>query len=286
MKPLRSFYFSDEPYLSVLKGVYQALRAPEAFVKLLGQPRTGKSTLCEKLSQFLERKGQRVCYINTAIESPDMLRSLLARQLDLPDSANFARLMEDALADIETAPLVLIFDDAHLLTDITLIEISRLAEVQKGNRRLINVLLCGEPVLSKRLASDREFKSLLLHVSHSFTLEPMGQEAVQQFLRRYGERAGQPALTLEADALSYFYKTTRGFPGSVISLSRSLLSARVGAPQPGPVTRSELLRLVQEAPAMELPPSSGLRASTRRLGLVPLAAVVIIVALALLYQRL
>ena len=57
---------------------------PEAFIKLVGNPHTGKSLLCQKFSQFLKRKDFRVIYFDTAIESPEILRGLLAREFDLP----------------------------------------------------------------------------------------------------------------------------------------------------------------------------------------------------------
>ena len=95
----RSFYFSDGPYIQVLKALVGALTLPEAFVKLLGNPLTGKSVLCTKLTQYLRCKGLKVIYFGKAIESPGMLRAALAQEFDLPLSANFARILEDALQE-------------------------------------------------------------------------------------------------------------------------------------------------------------------------------------------
>jgi general secretion pathway protein A len=186
----RSFYFSDGPYIQVLKALVGALTLPEAFVKLLGNPHTGKSTLCTKLTQYLRRKGVKVIHFDKAIESPDMLRAALAQEFDLPLTANFARILEDALQEQNQKRVILIFDDAHLLTNITLIEIYRLAEVQVNKKRLLNVLLCGEPGSEKRLLSNSEFKSLLLNVSHKFKLEPMNEEELAQSFYRFVEMAG------------------------------------------------------------------------------------------------
>lgn len=121
------FYFGDGPYLQILQGLHRALSAQESFVKLLGNARTGKSRLCGKLTQYLDRKGFRVVYFNYAIESPEMLRTMLSRELDLPDSNSFARVLEYKFKEDSDNPIILIFDDAHLLTSITLLEIYRLA---------------------------------------------------------------------------------------------------------------------------------------------------------------
>ena len=81
------FYYSDGPYLQALQGLHGALCQAEAFVKFVGQPRTGKSSVCEKLTQFLQHKQYQVVYFDYAIESPEMLRAMLAQELDLPGSS-------------------------------------------------------------------------------------------------------------------------------------------------------------------------------------------------------
>ena len=177
----QTFYFSDGPYLQVMQGLYAALSGPEALVKFIGQSRTGKSGVCEKLTQFMRLKDYRVIYFDYPIESPDMLRSLLAKELDMPDTVNILRHLEDALAAEAEKPLILIFDDAHLLSDISLIEIYRLAGVQVGQKRVIHIVLCGEPELERRLSRKKEFNSLLQHVSHNFLLEPMNAVTTSQF---------------------------------------------------------------------------------------------------------
>ncbi len=105
----------------------------------MGQPQTGKYLLCQKFSQFLKPKDYEVIYFDTAIESPEILRALLAREFDLPEPSNFARLLEDSLCLQAEKSVVLIFDDAHLLTDVTLFEIYRLTEVQAETRRMLNL---------------------------------------------------------------------------------------------------------------------------------------------------
>ncbi|MDD9889035.1 MAG: ATP-binding protein, partial [Gammaproteobacteria bacterium] len=205
-----SFYFSGGPYQQLLQGMHDALSMPEAFIKLMGPAHTGKTTLCDKLVQYMRRKGFRVVHFDYAIESPEMLRTMLARELDLPNLANFARVLEDALIDDHDKPLLLIFDDAHLLSDISLIEVYRLAEVQTGSRRMLNIVLCGDTSLESRLLSNSEFKSLLLHVSHKFYLEPMDPETLSLFFVTYLEKAGMPGIQLEPKAMNYFYKSCKG----------------------------------------------------------------------------
>lgn len=282
----RSFYFSDGPYIQVLKALVGALTLPEAFVKLVGNPHTGKSALCVKLTQYLRRKGVKVIHFDTAIESPDMLRAALAQEFDLPLSSNFARILEDALQDPNQKRVILIFDDAHLLTDITLIEIYRLAEVQVNKKRLLNILLCGEPSLEKRLLSNREFKSLLLNVSHKFKLEPMNDEELGQFFYRFVDKAGLPGLQLEQSAMSYFFKLCKGYPGPAANMCQLIVAARKDSAELYPVTKTELTHIFKSATDEQALPSAGFRYSNKISTLIPFAAVLLIVSMGLIYRQL
>ena len=283
----RSFYFSDGPYIQVLKALVEALTLPEAFVKLLGNPHTGKSVLCTKLTQYLRRKGVKVIYFGKAIESPGMLRAALAQEFDLPLSANFARILEDALQEQNQKRVILIFDDAHLLTNITLIEIYRLAEVQVNKERLLNVLLCGEPGLEKRLLSNSEFKSLLLNVSHKFKLEPMNEEELAQSFYRFVDMAGLPGLRLEPSAIGYFFKLCKGFPGSAANMCQLIVAARKKSAELHPISKTELVKIFSAANGEQALPSIGFRYTNNKVNtLISLAAVMLVVSVGLIYRLL
>lgn len=285
----QTFYFSDGPYLQAIQGLHAALSGSEAFVKFIGQPRTGKSGVCEKLTQFMRLKDHRVIYFDYPVESPDMLRSMLAKELDIPNSFNLLRHLEDVLVSEVEKPLVVIFDDAHLLSDITLIEIYRLAGVQVEQKRVINIVLCGETELERRLRGKQvrgkqEFTSLLHHISHNFLLEPMDAATTSHFLLAYLEKMELPGLQLEPAALNQFYKSCKGFPGPAYSLCQLLLSIRQESHELSPITKGELLLAIRSADSEQPVSSSLLREGNRWLLLGPIAAVVVIASLAFLVR--
>ncbi|MBL4572735.1 MAG: AAA family ATPase, partial [Gammaproteobacteria bacterium] len=282
----QTFYFSDGPYLQAMQGLHAALSGSEAFVKFIGQPRTGKSGVCEKLAQFMRLKDYRVIYFDYPVESPDMLHSTLTKELDIPDSFNILRHLEDALTEQGEKPLVLIFDDAHLISDITLIEIYRLAGVQVEQKRVINIVLCGEPELERRLNRKQEFNALLQHVSHNFLLEPMNAATTASFLSAYLEKMELAGLKLEPAALNLFTKSSKGFPGPAYSLCELVFAARQDSIEQTPITKAELLLAIRSANNEQPISSSLLREGNRWMLLAPLAAVVVIASLALLVRQL
>jgi len=269
-----------------MQGLHAALSGSEAFVKFIGQPRTGKSGVCEKLTQFMRLKGYRVIYFDYPVESPDMLHSMLTNELNIPESFNILRHLEDALAQQGEKPLVLIFDDAHLLSDITLIEIYRLADVQIEQKRIINIVLCGEPELERRLRKKQEFVTLLQHVSHNFLLEPMSTTTTSHFLLAYLEKMELADLQLEPAAQTQFYKSCKGFPGPAYSLCQLVFASRQDSAELSPLTKEELLLAIRSADGEQPVSSSFLREGNRWMLFGPIAAVVVIASLALLVRQL
>jgi len=282
----QAFYFSDGPYLQALQGLHAALSGSEAFVKFIGQPHTGKSGVCAKLAQYMRRKDYRVIYFENPIESPDMLRSMLAKELDIPDTFNIVRHLEDALSLQGEKPLIIIFDDAHLISEITLIEIFRLSSVQVREKRAINIVLCGEPELEQRISNKQEFNSLRQHFSHNFLLRPMSLATTSQFLDAFLKKMGLPGLRLEEAALAQFYKSSKGFPAPAYSLSQLIYSlGKTGSGQ-RVLTKEELLLAIRNADGEQPIPTGGLREGSRWLLFTPLAAALIIASLALLLRQL
>lgn len=269
-----------------MHGLHSAVSGTEAFVKFIGQPHTGKSGVCEKLAQFMRHKDHRVIYLDYAIESPDMLRSMIAKELDIPDTFNIFRHLEDSLASTPQKPLVIIFDDAHQLSDITLIEIYKLAGVQVEHSRVINIVLCGEPDLEKRLSSKKEFRPLLQHLSHNFLLEPMNAETTSHFLAAFLEKMNLPGLQLAPGAKSQFYKSCKGFPGPAYSLCQLILSLRQHDLDLQPVRKEELLKAIRSVDGDKPVPSSESREGNRWLLLGPIVVVIVIASLALLMRQL
>ena len=109
----RSFYFSGGQYLQILQSLCHDLTKPEAFVQLMGGAKSEKSALCETLALYLLRKGYDVVFIDYPIESPEMLRNVLAQKFKLPTTNNVARQLEDMFLKNFEKPKLLIFDDSH-----------------------------------------------------------------------------------------------------------------------------------------------------------------------------
>lgn len=280
----RSFYFSDGQYLEILQSLCHELTKTEAFVQLMGGARSGKSALCETLALFLTRKGYEVIYIDYPIESPEMLRGVLAQEFNLPNDNNVSRQLEDSLSASFEKSKLLIFDDAHRLSDMTLLEIHRMAEIQVGSKRVLNVLLCGEPELDARLLNKKELQSLVLNVSRKYLLRPMDIETLSQFFLSYVAKSESVGLQLADDALDLFYASSKGYPGPATSLCELIVHSTKANTGQQVITKVELAELIRNSHIQQALPAAELINVSQLKVLVPIAAVFSIAAIGFVFQ--
>lgn len=285
MMAKQAFYFSGGSYLRLLQGLHQAVNDTPSVQFFLGLEGSGKSALCEKLSQFLRRKQLRVLHLASGVESPELLRMALARQLELPAQGNPAALIEEA-SHASGQPIVLIIDDAHLLTEATLLEIDRLAQVRTRGDRACSVVLSGESALLERIKGKAELAELQAAASQPFVLQPMSVAELEAFLQAFAAEAGIHGLGFSDDAMHLLYKLCKGYPGPAGNLARELVGNLSGAPRNTPLTRHDIDQLIKNSAGEQVLPSFKLGAESARPGMIPVAAVIVIASLAFVYQQL
>lgn len=281
----QTFYFSGGSYLRQLQGLHQALGNGSSVQLLVGREGTGKSALCAKLTQFLRRKQLRVLHFAGGVESPDLLRIALARQLELPAQGNPAALIEEA-SHASAQPIVLIVDDAHLLSEVTLLEINRLAQVQLHGRPACSVVLSAEPALLVEIQGKSELDELQKAADQPFELRPMTVAELETFMQSFSVAAGVSGLGFTADAMQLLHKFCKGYPGPAGKLAAEVVDSLAGASLTTPLTRHDLDQLIKNSVDGQLLPSFHLGLQSARPGMFPVAAVVVIASLALVYQQL
>jgi type II secretory pathway predicted ATPase ExeA len=280
----RSFYFSDGQYLQLLQSLCHDLTKAEAFVQLMGSAKSGKSALCETLTLYLRRKGHDVVYIDYPIESPEMLHRVLAQKFSLPNVNNVAKQLQDALLTNFEKPKLLIFDDAHQLSDITLLEIYRMAEIQASSKRVLNVLLCGEQELDTRLLNKKELSSLLRNVSLKYLLKPMDKETLSRFFLSYVAQKGLPGLQLSKDALGLLYRSSKGYPGPATLLVELAVQSAVGNSNQNVITKLELAEQINDSDIQQGLTSAESFSVSQLNVLGPIAAVFTIAAMGFMFS--
>jgi type II secretory pathway predicted ATPase ExeA len=213
-------YYFVEPYFSLIQRLEQALQEPEFFISLTGVAGSGKSTLLELVRARYEEAGFCVALIADAPQSANKLRSLVRECFDVRKTYNFARGLETQLGRnaVDYRGIVLIFDDCDKMDDATLLELTKLTDIQVKPNSMLSVIMCGSPDLGTRLAQSPELKAVRQRISHRLRLSALTARTLPTFVCLHAHNTSKPDLTFDAAALKQLSKVTGGLPGEVIKI--------------------------------------------------------------------
>src|SRR6201981_649624 len=215
----------DPRYLFLTRHTEEALacltygiQSRKGFVLLTGEMGTGKTTLINKLLEWLRLQQVATAFIfNSRMNVPQFLDYMMA-DFGIPvDSKSKSQILQrlynwllDRYRAGETA--VLIVDEAQNLTDEVLEEIRMLTNLETFTEKLLQIVLVGQPELETKLKQPqlRQLRQRLTlrAKTHPLTVEET-RAYVQQRLRIAGSDGRQ---IFDGDALSAVHKYSNGIP--------------------------------------------------------------------------
>ena len=215
----------DPRYLFLTRHTEEALacltygiQSRKGFVLLTGEVGTGKTTLINKLMEWLRLQQVATAFIfNSRMDVAQLLDFMMA-DFGIPcDSKSKSQVLQrlynwllDRYRAGETA--VLVIDEAQSLSDEALEEIRMLTNLETFTEKLLQIILVGQPELEYRLKQPglRQLRQRLTlrAKTHAFNLEETKAYIAQRL--RIARRNGEPMF--EPDALTALYRYSAGIP--------------------------------------------------------------------------
>ncbi|WP_261373383.1 ExeA family protein [Rheinheimera sediminis] len=233
LTPNTAFYVDLPQHHEALEVLNTALNVGEGFIKVTGEVGTGKTMLCRKLINEAAADWV-IAYIPDPSLSPVELRWAFATELGLQqagtiDNQQLVQLLQHRLVALaaEGKRVVLIIDEAQALPDDTLEALRLLTNFETEQRKLLQVVLFGQPELDKRLGSYK-FRQLRQRVSFSYFLRGMSFYEVQAYVQARVDIAGVRQPLFSPGALKAIWKYSRGIPRLVNVLSHKGLMLAFG----------------------------------------------------------
>jgi len=230
--PDTSFTFSAHGHQEALNTLLVALQCGEGFVKITGEVGTGKTLLCRRLLQTLG-EGVVTAYLPNPNLEPQTLLLALTEELRIADTGgldqyHLLRRINHALLDHARANkrVVLCIDEAQAMPLETLEALRLVSNLETEKRKLIQIVLFGQPELDEKLA-DPSVRQLLQRITFHQRLEGLGKEEIALYLQhrmRVAGYRGEPLFT--AGAVRALRRATHGTPRLINVLAhKALLSA-------------------------------------------------------------
>ena len=237
LTPDTRFFVPLQQHQDVLAVLKTALDAGEGFIKVTGEVGSGKTLLCRLLLQQAEPDWQ-LAYLPDPCLTPLELRWALALELGLQYSGNIdppqlLQLLQRQLMLLaaQGKKTIVLLDEAQALPDETLEALRLITNLETEQRKLLQVVLFGQPELNRRLAAYR-FRQLRQRITFSSHLNLMSAKQVSAYLQQRMAQAGAGKVMFRSAAIAGISRYSRGIPRLVNVLAHKALLLAYGEGQP------------------------------------------------------
>jgi MSHA biogenesis protein MshM len=230
--PDTSFFMNRAGYQDALNVLSIALRSGEGFVKVTGEVGVGKTILCRKLMKSISKEFV-TAYIHNPYIKADSLLFSIADALSVKYSSNISQhmLMKSiTLALLNThrsgKKVVVCLDEVQAMPVQTLESLRLLTNLETEKRKLLQVVLFGQPELDT-LLNQPSVRQLKQRITFSYRLLPLNKVAMYSYIRHRLQIAGNIDNNIFTKRASEaIYKQSKGIPRLInILCHKSLICA-------------------------------------------------------------
>ncbi|MDO8925757.1 MAG: AAA family ATPase [Sideroxyarcus sp.] len=239
LTPDTSFFFACTNYQEGLNTLLVAARSGEGFIKIVGEVGNGKTLLCRKFLATLSSDRETTTdigtqdggtsgrhaakYITAYIPNPYLEpRSLLLAladefRIEMDTSYDQHQLLRELTRTLlnfarDGKRVVVCLDEAQAMPLESLEVLRLLTNLETEKRKLMQVILFGQPELDERLKHN-SVRQLRQRISFQYQLEGLHRDEMDRYLRHRLAVAGFKGETLfNHGAVSMMHRVTRGTP--------------------------------------------------------------------------
>jgi len=236
------FLFLSAPHRRAYDELTAGIARDESLLLLTGETGSGKTTLCRAIIAALGERTFSSVLHQPYMTGPEMLR-LILRDFGLVSkeelrrgamaSADVPHLMDvlegflRSLVSIQSRAIVVI-DEAQSLSPTLLDEVRMLTAFEHDGRRLVQIVLCGQPMLLNTLKTEPMY-ALNERITRRVALTPLSSAEVESYIHhRLAIAGGADAVAFQPEALRLIADLSRGLPRRVnVLCDRTLQEGRV-----------------------------------------------------------
>lgn len=221
-------------YQDALNVLLVAIRSGEGFIKVTGEVGVGKTLLCRKLMNILG-EGYESAYIHNPYLNPETLLYAIADELGITyeetiNQNGLLKLITETLVTHNNGGkrVVVCLDEVQAMPLKTLEALRLLTNLETEKRKLIQVILFGQPELESILAQP-SIRQLRQRITFSYHLLPLNKVAVKTYIQHRLIIAGFRGRDLFPKAtMGLLYQASNGIPRLINILCHKALIAAYG----------------------------------------------------------
>ncbi|MBL9169386.1 MAG: AAA family ATPase [Verrucomicrobiales bacterium] len=228
--PNPRFLFYSARHREAFNHMLYGIRERKGFVQLTGEVGAGKTTLCRALLEELGKNFSTALILNPVLNNDELLRAVAtefglevkgATRLEVLAEIN-RFLLSEAQKERE---VLLIIDEAQNLSNESLEQIRLLSNLETNDRKLLQIVLMGQPELRDRL-EDHSLRQLRQRITIRYHLTPLSRQEIRQYVQhRLTVSGAKGTPTFTGPAIWRLYHYSKGIPRLVNALCDKCLLA-------------------------------------------------------------
>jgi len=241
--PDTSYAFATASHQEALNTLVVALSSGEGFIKITGPVGAGKTLLCRR---FLATLGDKyfTAYLHNPSLAPTALLLAVADELGLKldpaqQQTQLLKHINKRLLDLARGGKKVVFcvDEAQSVPLESLEALRLLSNLETEKRKLLHLVLFGQPELNRKLA-DPSVRQLLQRIAFHYELKGLRQDELASYVEHRLKVAGYSGGRLFSNpALARLHRYSRGLPRLVNILANKALLAAYGEGEATVATR-------------------------------------------------
>jgi general secretion pathway protein A len=224
----RYTYFTST-HREALASLAYGVEIGSGFAVMVAKPGMGKTTLLFRLLDYLQDKARTVFVFHTQCNSVDLLRYILADmkiKYNGKDLVEMHALLNEALISEARVgrTVVVAIDESQNLSHEVLETIRLLSDFETPRRKLLQIILCGQPQLGHKLAHP-DLVQLRQRITVLCRLAPLSLQEVTGYIEHRLKVAGHTGTGLfTPEAVQLISSESRGIPRVINTLCSGALS--------------------------------------------------------------
>ncbi len=218
VNPNPKYLFLTKQIEEALAGLMYGIETRKGFITLTGEVGTGKTTLVNRLLDWLRHRRTRTAFLfNSRINSLQLFDFILA-EFEIPceirDKSQQLLKLNKWLLDRYRAgeKAVLIVDEAQNLSHPVLEEIRLLTNLETSSEKLLQIILCGQPELEEKLKLP-QLRQLRQRITLRCKTSPLTKEQTADYIAERLRIAGATSAPIfSPKAIETIHMYSLGIP--------------------------------------------------------------------------
>jgi type II secretory pathway predicted ATPase ExeA len=232
------FLFLSKTHREAFASLHYGMHFGRGFAALIAAPGMGKTTLLIHLLGLVKADAKTAFLFQTLCGPEEFLRSLLA-DLGIEDCGGDVTRMHAKLNSYllkeskDGRQLIVVIDEAQNLDDRVLELVRMLSNFETPRKKLMQIVLCGQPQLAEKLASERLIQ-LRQRISIVARLTPFNADETREYIEHRlhvaGATSDKPLFSKQAYAM--IAKQSGGIPRNINNLCFNAMSLACALKRP------------------------------------------------------